>query len=67
MLLAVVIVVSSPGRDIVHDALFSGELLSRSIARFLVYIGSGVLALIGGLEWLVRLIILRRRARGAAT
>ena len=66
MLLAIAAIVSPPGREIIHDALFSGEALSRSIAQFLVYIGLGVLAFIGGLEWLVRVIISRRRARGAS-
>jgi hypothetical protein len=65
LLLAVLVIVTQPGREIIHDAFFSGEALSRSIARFLVYIGLGVLVLISGLEWLVRMIISTRRARGA--
>ncbi len=65
-LLALIIVISPPGREIVHDAVFASEALSRDIARFLVYLGLGVLVLICGLEWLVRVIISRRRARGAS-
>ncbi|HLZ02295.1 MAG TPA: hypothetical protein VKR55_09100 [Bradyrhizobium sp.] len=66
LLLAVLVIVSPPGREILHDAIFSGEALSRGIAQFLVCVGLGILALIGGLEWLVRVIISRRRARGAS-
>jgi len=67
LLLAVLIVISPLGREIIHDAFYSGEALSRSIAQFLVYIGLGVAVLIIALEWLVRLIISRRRARGATS
>jgi hypothetical protein len=65
MVLAVLVVISPLGRDIIHDAFFSGEALSRSISQFVLYIGLAFLVLIAGLEWLVRLIISRRRARGA--
>jgi hypothetical protein len=67
LLLAVLIVISPVGREIIHDAFYSGEALSRSIAQFLVYIGLGAAVLITALEWLVRLIISRRRARGATS
>ena len=67
LLLAVLIVISPLGRELIHDAFYSGEALSRSIAQFLVYIGLGVAVLIIALEWLVRLIISRRRARGATS
>jgi hypothetical protein len=67
LLLAVLVIVSPLGREIIHDAFFSGEALSRNIARFMVYVGLSGLALIAGLEWLIRLIISRRRARGATT
>ena len=67
LLLAVLVIITPPGREIVHDAFFASEALSRNIAQFLVYIGLGVLALICGLEWLVRVIISNRRARGATT
>ena len=65
--LAIMVIMSPPGREIIHDALFSREALSRDIARFLLDIGLGVGVLIAGLEWRVRLIITRRRARGATT
>jgi hypothetical protein len=65
MLLAVLVIVSPLGREIIHDAVFSHEPLSQSIAGFLLYVGLGIVVLISGLEWLVRVIISRRRARGA--
>jgi hypothetical protein len=67
LLLAVLIVISPPGREIIHDAFYSGEAISRNIAQFLITIALGIAVLIAGLEWLVRLIISRRRARGATS
>ncbi len=65
MVLAVLVVISPLGRDVIHDAFFSGEALSRNISQFVLTIGLAILVLIAALEWLVRLIISRRRARGA--
>ena len=67
MLLALVVIVSPLGRDIIHNAFFSGEGLSRNIAQPLFFTGLGIAVLIGAIEWLVRMIICRRRARGAST
>jgi hypothetical protein len=67
LLLAVLVVISPVGREVIHDALYSGEALSRSISWALIYVGLGGLAAIAVLEWLVRLIISRRRARGATS
>lgn len=67
MLLLIVVIISPLGREISHDAFFSGEALSRNIAQFMLYIGLGIAALIVALEWLVRLIISRRRARDATS
>jgi hypothetical protein len=67
MLLAVLVIISPLGRDILHDAFFSGEALSRNIAQFVLLIGLAILVVITAIEWLVRMIISRRRARGAAT
>jgi hypothetical protein len=67
LLLAVLIVISPVGREIIHDAFYSGEALSRSISLAVIYIGLGSVAAIAALEWLVRLIISRRRARGATS
>jgi hypothetical protein len=67
MLLAIIVILSPLGQEVIHDAFFSGEALSRNITQPLFFIGLGLLLLIGALEWLVRLIISRRRARGAST
>ena len=67
LLLAVLVVISPVGREIIHDAFYSGEALSRSISQFVIYVGLGGLAAIAVLEWLIRLIISRRRARGATS
>jgi len=67
LLLAVLVVISPLGREIIHDAFYSGEGLSRNIAQALIYIALGVAAAMIALEWLVRLIISRRRARGATS
>ena len=67
LLLAVAVIVSPLGREVMHDAFFSGEVLSRNIAQPLFFMGLAILVLIGVIEWLVRMIISRRRARGAAT
>jgi len=67
LLLAVLIVISPVGREIIHDAFYSGEALSRSISQAVICIALGIAVLIMGLEWLVRLIISRRRARGATS
>ena len=65
MLLAIAVVVSPLGREVIHNAFFSGEALSRNIAQPFFFIGMAILVLIGALEWLIRMIISRRRARGA--
>ena len=67
LLLAVVIIISPQGRAVIHNAFFSGEQLSRNIAQPIFCIGLAILVSIGSLEWLARLLISRRRARGATT
>ena len=66
-LLGAVVIPTPPGREILHDAFFASEAISRSIAQFLVYAGLAILVLMGLLEWLVRVLVSRRRARGATT
>jgi len=67
MLLAIAVIVSPLGREVIHNAFFSGEALSRNIAQPMFFIGLAILILIAALEWVVRLIMSRRRARGATT
>jgi hypothetical protein len=62
-----VLILTPPGREILHDAFFASEAISRNIAQFLVHAGLAILVLMGLLEWLVRVLVSRRRARGATT
>ena len=50
LLLLIVIVISPLGREIIHDAFFSGEALSRNIAQFMLYIGQGIAVLVAVLD-----------------
>ena len=54
------------GLDFLHSAFLSGEQLSRNIAQPIVFSGLAILVLIGIIEWLVRFVVFRRRARGAS-
>ena len=65
LLTAIVAIVSPLGREVIHNAFFSGEQLSRNIAQPIFLIGLAILILMGALEWLVRLVVFKRRARGA--
>jgi hypothetical protein len=67
ILLGVLAAVSPLGQEVIHDAFFSGEALSRNIAQPLFFIALAFLALIAAAEWLVRLLISKRRARGTTT
>ncbi len=67
LLLAIIVIVSPLGREVIHNAFFSGEQLSRNIAQPIFFIGVAVMVVIFALEWLVRQIIFRRRTRGAMT
>jgi hypothetical protein len=52
------------GIDFLRSAFFDGEQLARNIAQPIVLTAMAILALIGALEWLVRAIMINRRARG---
>ncbi len=65
IVLSIVVLAGPIGREVLHDAFFSGEQLSRNIAQPIAFIGLSILVLICAAEWLVRLLISRRRARGA--
>ena len=67
MLIAVLVAASPLGREVIHNGFLSGEALSRDIARPLFFMGLAIFALIAAVEWLVRLIISKRRARGTTT
>ncbi|WP_375308529.1 hypothetical protein WI560_14520 [Bradyrhizobium sp. A11] len=65
LLLGAVVALNPIGLDFLRSAFFSGEQLSRNIAQPIVLSALAILVLIGIIEWLVRLIVFKRRARGA--
>ncbi|MBR0775748.1 hypothetical protein JQ625_12990 [Bradyrhizobium diazoefficiens] len=65
MLLSVVILVSPIGTDVLYDAFFNGEGLMRSLSQPIAFILLAILISICAIEWLARLIVSKRRARGA--
>jgi hypothetical protein len=67
MLIAVLVAASPLGREVIHNGFLSGEALSRDIVRPLFFMGLAIFALIAAVEWLVRLIISKRRARGTTS
>ena len=66
-LLAVAVVLNPIGLDIIYSAFLSGEQLSRNIWGSIALIGMAILAMIVLLEWLVRTLVLKRRARSTTT
>jgi len=66
LLLGAVVALNTIGLDFLHSAFLSGEQLSRNIAQPIVFSGLAILVLIGIIEWLVRFVVFRRRARGAS-
>ena len=66
LLLSAVVALNPVGLDILHSAFFAGEQLARSIGQALVLIVLAIMAAAILLEWLVRVLISRRRARGTS-
>ncbi|WP_375160479.1 hypothetical protein [Bradyrhizobium sp. RDT46] len=66
LLLGAVVALNPIGLDFLRSAFFSGEQLSRNIAQPIVLSALAILVLIGIIEWLVRSIVFKRRARGAS-
>ncbi|MBI5263202.1 MAG: hypothetical protein HY852_15435 [Bradyrhizobium sp.] len=67
ILLGAILVLNPIGLDLLHSAFFAGEQLARNIAQPIVLAALAILILIGVVEWLVRMLIFRGRARGATT
>ena len=61
ILLALLVAVSPLGREVVHNAFFGDDALSRSIAQPFFFMGIAVFVLIAIVESAVRLVILKRR------
>ena len=52
------------GRDLLYLAFVSGEQLSNSIAQFMLLVILGIVIALALLEWGVKFLLRRRRARG---
>ncbi|UGY14677.1 hypothetical protein [Bradyrhizobium septentrionale] len=65
LLLSAALVLNPVGLDFLHSAFFAGEQLARNIAQPIVLTALAIMAVVTGLEWLVRTLIARSRARGA--
>jgi hypothetical protein len=65
MLLSIISLVSPIGTEVLHDAFFGSKDLARNIAQPNAFIGFAILISTCVMEWLVRLMISKRRARGA--
>jgi hypothetical protein len=59
--LALLVIASPLGREVLHGAFISGEQLSRNIAQPLVYGALAVLVVVGMVEYLIKVVIRRRR------
>ncbi len=64
ILLTAILGLNPFGLDILHAAFISGEQLSRNLWQPLVFAAISALLLLALLEWFVRRLILKRRARG---
>lgn len=65
LLLGAVVALNPISLDFLRSAFFSGEQLSRNIAQPIVLSALAILLLVGIIEWLVRFVVFKRRARGA--
>jgi hypothetical protein len=63
-----VFVISPFGQSLIHSAFYSGEQLAHSLSEFLLLVMALIWAGLVLLEWLLRVYMLRRRAkRSSAT
>ena len=67
MLLAAVLVLNPLGLDVLNTAFLSNEQLSRSIWQPIALIAIGILLALLLLEWFLRTLVLKRRARRTTT
>ena len=66
-LVSLILTLSPLGRDVVESAFFAGEALSRNIWAPIALTIFAIMAAVILMEWLIRIYILNRRARGATT
>jgi len=67
MLLVAILVLNPLGLDVLNAAFFSNEQLSRSIWQPIALIVMAILLALVLLEWFVRTLVLKRRARRTTT
>jgi hypothetical protein len=67
MLLVAILVLNPLGLDVLNAAFFSNEQLSRSIWQPIALIVIAMLLALVLLEWFVRTLVLKRRARRTTT
>ena len=67
MLLVAILVLNPLGLDVLNAAFFSNEQLSRSIWQPIVLIVIAMLFALVLLEWFLRTLVLKRRARRTTT
>ncbi len=67
MLLVAILVLNPLGLDVLNAAFFSNEQLSRSIWRPIAWIAIAILLALLLLEWFLRTLVLKRRARRTTT
>ena len=67
MLLAAAVALNPVGLEFLRSAFLAGEQLARNIAQPIVLTAMAIFALVVALEWLVRVFIINRRARGEMT
>ena len=63
MLIAVAAALNPLGLDVIRLAFFANEALSRNIWGPIALTGMAILAMIIVLEWQIRKLIIKRRAR----
>ena len=67
VLISLIATLSPLGRDIVDSAFFAGEALSRNIWAPIALTIFAVMAAVILAEWLIRIYVLNRRARGVTS
>jgi hypothetical protein len=63
LLIAVLLAVSPPGRELIHDAYFSSEQLSRNIAQPIVLIAALIVLGLAIIELCIGRMVRKRRAK----
>lgn len=66
-IVAAVVLVSPLGQSVLHGSFLSGEQLARSISQLVLIAGIAILVALAVIEWLVRVVLVRRRTAEAAS